>query len=103
MAERSDNNVGIDIDYSAAKYHSWKKLEVKVTRIRNRWHARLIDGSVVIDEMACSCRSDIGYICREMLRWYDKNGGLCRLAMAARKRQVSPPIGRIWYRNSLSK
>ena len=49
--------------------------ETKVTKIKNRWHARLIhvDGRI-IDEMACELQEDISYICGVMLRWADKCG-----------------------------
>lgn len=72
--------------------------EVKVTRIVNKWHARLIYKGVIIDEMACSDREDIGWICREMLRWFDKAGGCSEFAAASRKRQTSTPLGHIWYK-----
>lgn len=41
-------------------------LEVKVTRINNKWHCRLLENKKVIDEMACENTQDIGYICREV-------------------------------------
>lgn len=75
--------------------------EIKVTRIKNRWHARMIVGGVVRDEMACMNRVDIGWICREMLRWYDKGGGTSLFAWAARHRQWVAPQGKVWYRNAL--
>ena len=61
-------------------------LDIKVTKIRNRWHARLLDGSKILNEMACISKLDIGWICREMLRWYDKNGGISKFAVQARKK-----------------
>lgn len=77
---------------------------IKVTRIGKRWHARLFhpDGRI-IDEMACVLRDDIGWICREMLRWYDKAGWLplSRHAMSARRRHNTPRNGQVWYRNQL--
>ena len=79
-------------------------LNIKVTFIKNRGHARLLEGSKILDEMACSTRQDIGWICREMLRWYDKWGGkYSELAVAARKRQNDTlyPIGKVWTYNQL--
>ena len=77
-------------------------LNIKVTFIKNRWHARLLDGSEILDEMACSARQDIGWICREMLRWYHKSGGISKWTSEARKRQsVAFPTGKVWYFNQL--
>ena len=79
-------------------------LDIKVTKIRNRWHARLLEGSTILDEMACLNRLDIGWICREMLRWYDKYGGkYSKFAIKARERQrkTEYPLGKVWYYNQL--
>ena len=79
--------------------------ETKVTKIKNRWHARLIhaDGSI-IDEMACDTRENIGYICYVMLRWADKMGWNSPMAHAARHRKhMTQSNGKIWYRNQLTK
>jgi len=75
--------------------------EIKVTKIKNRWHSRLIENAEVLDEMACSEKQDIGWISREMLRWYDKNGGVSDFTSSARKRQVNDPVGKIWYKKEL--
>jgi hypothetical protein len=75
--------------------------EIKVTRIKDRWHGRLILDEKVLDEMACDTSEDIGWICREMLRWYDKMGGTSQFASEARDRQVSTPIGKVWYKPAL--
>lgn len=75
--------------------------EIKVTHINNRWHARLIQDGKILDEMACNVQSDIGLICREMLRWYDKNGGSSEYASKARSRYSGPYTGKVWYRNHL--
>lgn len=75
--------------------------EIKVTKIAKRWHARLsIDGEV-IDEMACELQCDIGWICREMLRWHDKLGGCSKFANAAREQQTVSSKGRIWWQKDL--
>lgn len=79
------------------------KLDIKVTKIGQRYHARLYkhDGTI-LDEMACRTRLDIGWICREMLRWFDKNGGISKFAMASRKRQRNAaPVDKVWYYNAL--
>ena len=79
-------------------------IEIKVVTINNRYHARLYKGEKVLDEMACEHKEDIGYICRTMLRWYDKMGGNSTFAKQARKRlnaQNCFPIGKIWYKNKL--
>lgn len=71
--------------------------EVKVTRIGPRWHARMTVNGEVRDEMACELRVDIGWICREMLRWHQKTGGRSLFAAAARKRQSTGAKGRVWW------
>lgn len=75
--------------------------EVKVTKIKDRWHSRLILDGKVIDEMACSDPLDIGWISREMLRWYSKSGADSEFADAARHRQTPGPISKVWYKNAL--
>lgn len=72
-------------------------LSITVTKIRNRWHARLFDGGTVIDEMACEDKRDIGWICREMLRWADKLGRSTDWTRSARRRQQAGPRGRVWF------
>lgn len=77
--------------------------EIKVTKIKDRFHARLHVGTNVHSEMACSERADIGYICRSLLRWFDKCGGSSIYAHKSRERlntketNFSGPIGKIWY------
>ena len=75
--------------------------EIKVTRIKNRWHARMFVNGEVRDEMACENRIDIGYICKTMLRWFDKCGGMSKFASAARQRLDRGPYGRVWYQGHL--
>lgn len=76
--------------------------EIKVTRIKNRWHARLSFDGVVRSEMACEERLDIGYICRQLMRWHDKCGGDGIVAHHSRERlnrkvtNHGGPVGRIW-------
>jgi hypothetical protein len=45
--------------------------------------------------MACKKKQDIGYCTQEMLRWYDKMGGVSPMAEASRNRQKNlTPIGK---------
>jgi hypothetical protein len=82
--------------------------EIKVTKIKNRWHARLTYAGTVWDEMACDTRVDIGYICRTMMRWFDKNGGCSKVASDSRARLNQKetnhigPQGQIWYQSRLN-
>ena len=81
------------------------QLKIRVTRINNRYHARLINVATqeVLDEMACQLRQDVGWISREMLRWYSKLGGQSQFAEAARDRQNDSvlPAGKTWTRLQL--
>ena len=74
---------------------------IVVTKIRNRWHARLSLNNKLVDEMACQQRLDIGWICREMLRWAAKSGNISEFASAARRRQLTGPTGRVWWHGAL--
>lgn len=76
-------------------------LTLDVKRIGKRWSAVLRFKGVVHDRMACENKVDIGWMCREMLRWHIKLGGSSRWASAARRRQQAGPIGRVWYRIAL--
>jgi hypothetical protein len=80
--------------------------EIRVTKIKNRWHSRLIVNDKVYDEMACDNSLDIGWICREMLRWYSKMGNISHRAEFARdgfpeRRKRAMPVGRIWCKYKL--
>ena len=65
-------------------------LVTKVTRIGKRWHCRLYynhgNGFKVFEEQACTNSLLIGNCCRDMLRWYDKCGGMSKQASASRHR-----------------
>jgi len=76
-------------------------MDIKVTKIKNRYHARLIYEEAIIDEMACEEKRDIGWICKEMLMWSDKTGYSCKWTSAARKHHSTNNVGKIWYRNKL--
>jgi len=77
--------------------------EIKVTKIGPRWHAGLFYKGKVHSEMACEVRQDIGYICRQLARWFDKCGGDCVAADATRTRlnrketNYQGPVGKVWY------
>jgi len=72
-------------------------MDIKVTKIGNEWHARLFnEEGIVIDEYACKLKEDIGWICREMLRWQDKMGNTNDQTQFARIRQVLAPTGKVW-------
>ena len=71
-------------------------LELKVTRVGRVWIGALKVNGVVNSNMACNKKCDIGYMCREMLRWFDKLGGNSKWARSARKRQCGMPSGKVW-------
>lgn len=77
--------------------HGTEAPAIKVTKIRNRWHARLLYGSRVRDEMACECQQDINWICRELLRWDSKMGGTSKFSDVGRHKFRAQPIGKVWY------
>jgi hypothetical protein len=72
-------------------------MKIKVTRVSGKWHARLIHDDKILDEMSCDLRIDIGFICREMMRWQDKMGNSNEQTRHARRSQNSNPIGRVYY------
>jgi hypothetical protein len=82
-----------------------EELKVKVTKIKDRWHARLYFQDKVYDEMACDRSEDISLICRTMMRWFDKASmHYSKYASKARDRTTEKCrsfVGKIWYKNSL--
>ena len=78
-------------------------VDIKVTKIKNRWHSRLYVMGKVYDEMACEYSEDIGVICRIMMRWFDKMGGGNTYSSFSRHRNQRSPKGKIWYKNQLDK
>lgn len=81
-----------------------EKYSIKVTKIKDRWHARLSFNNVVIDEMACNAQQDIGYICQSMMRMADKMGGDAYTNATRHRRGIKSenyenmqPVGQIWY------
>jgi len=47
-------------------------LSIKVTKIGKKYHARLFCMDKLHNESTCDKKSDISFICRDLLRWYDK-------------------------------
>jgi len=80
-----------------------EKLRTKITKIKNRFHVRLLENDLLINEMACKEKVDIGWCCTYMLRWYDKLGGESKMASASRDRQkrTNMPVGKIWNEKDL--
>ena len=77
-------------------------ISIKVTKIGKLWHARLLENKRVIDESACTRKDDIGWICRNMLRWYSKLGGVSKFADAASMRQdTCNPKGTVYAQHEL--
>ncbi len=79
-----------------------EQTELRVTKIKARWHVQFRVDGTVHSEMACAKREDIGYCCRELSRWYDKCGGMSAEAAATRARMCKPtnvkgPVGKIWH------
>lgn len=76
---------------------------IKVTKINNRYHARLSKDDVFIAEMSCELRIDIGYICRQLMRWEDKMGGSPVTSASRHRLNNKPdnfggPVGKVWYK-----
>lgn len=79
-----------------------ERLRTKVTYIHNRYHIRLLEEDLLVNEMACKLKEDIGWCCHEILRWYEKLGGASKMASASRNRQkTQQPIGKVWYEKDL--
>lgn len=78
-----------------------ERLTINVKRIGSRYIAVLRLDGAIYDKAACELRVDIGCICRDMLRWYDKMGGTSAWAKSARRRHIWNPQGRVWNRLQL--
>jgi hypothetical protein len=78
---------------------------VRVTKINNEYHIRLIYKGKPIDEMSCKDRSSIGWCSREMMRWFSKLGGCSIHAEDARDRHneesLDPPSDIKYLRSKL--
>lgn len=64
----------------------FNKTDIKVTRINKWYHIRLYVNDKLYEEQACQLKCDIGTVARDMLRWYDKCGGLSWQAHRTRQR-----------------
>ncbi len=81
-----------------------ENLRTKVTKINKRYHVRLLENDLLINEMACKHKIDISFCCKYMLRWYDKLGGKSKMASASRHRThkiILLPAGKVWYEREL--
>lgn len=63
----------------------------KVTNIAGKYHCRLFKDDKLVSEIQVDLKEDIGWACREMLRWQDKLGSISKLTSAARERQLETP------------
>ena len=60
--------------------------EVTVRTINGQFHCRVFLNGELNQEAVCWDRKDIGYTCRNLLRWEDKCGNISAFAGAARER-----------------
>ncbi len=91
----------------ATGHSTGQEPEVVVTNINGRYHIRVIQTGHVRDEMAVEDRRDIGWACREVLRWQAKLGSTADVVLASRQRNTikqqsgansTQPHGRVWYK-----
>ena len=60
--------------------------EVTVKNINGKYHCRVFTNGELNQEAVCYSKLNIGYTCRNRLRWEDKCGNLSAFAGAARER-----------------
>lgn len=60
--------------------------EIKVTKIKDRFHVRLFVNGKLFSEMSSDDRRDIGYMGKDQLRWASKLGVDSPMAEASRRR-----------------
>lgn len=60
--------------------------EVKVTRIGDVYHCRVFTNGELNQEAIAEDQSQIGYVCKDLLRWEDKCGNISAYATSARSR-----------------
>ena len=60
--------------------------EVTVRNINGNYHCRVLVNGELNQEAVCYDKSNIGYTCRNLLRWEDKCGNWSKFASAARER-----------------
>jgi len=55
--------------------------------VNSRSSSNIFTNGELNQEAVCLSKSDIGYTCRNLLRWEDKCGNISEFASAARARQ----------------
>jgi len=60
--------------------------EVKVNRIGNVYHCQVFTNGVLNQEAIAKNQSEIGFVCKDLLRWEDKCGNISNFASSARRR-----------------
>jgi hypothetical protein len=60
--------------------------EVKVNRIGNAYHCQVFTNGALNQEAIAENQSEIGYVCKSLLRWEDKCGNISAFASSARER-----------------
>jgi hypothetical protein len=60
--------------------------EVTVRNINGNYHCRVLVNGELNQEAVCYTKRDIGYTCRNLLRWEDKCGNISEFASASRRR-----------------
>ena len=60
--------------------------EVSVRNINGKYHCRVFTNGELNQEAVCYSKRNIGYTCRNLLRWEDKCGNFSEFAGAARER-----------------
>jgi len=60
--------------------------EVKVNRIGDVYHCQVFTNGILNQEAIAENQSEIGYVCKDLLRWEDKCGNLSAFASSARAR-----------------
>ena len=74
------------------------EVNIKVTTINGEYHARLYDtNGKLFEEMACVEKCDIGYICQQLMRDYDKFGPAdsAHADWTRMRQDVNYPVGKI--------
>ncbi len=75
-------------------------LSLSIKFIKDRYSAILYVNGKKHSGLACENKQDIGYICRDLLRWYSKLGGVSEWAESSRNSQRNRPgpIGKIFHK-----
>jgi hypothetical protein len=67
-------------------YFDEVKHEVTVTRIGGIYCCRVYTNGLLNQEAIAQNQSEIGYVCKDLLRWEDKCGNISAFASSARER-----------------